>query len=78
MEIKLIKWISLSTSVIDLSVFYENESDLFKTILQEVPFNPNLSVIKDKESGKIGLRDNLLQVTILDKIIIFDIAKTIP
>ena len=71
-------WVRLRTRVIQLKVFYENESDSMKTILSEVPFTPSMSVKKEVDSERLFLRDNLLQVTVTDKNIIFDLSLEVP
>ena len=76
-DVTLLKWVQLQTRVIDLSVFHENEADSFKKMLSEVPFSTQLSVIRDKSNG-IQFKDHMLQITVQDRIIIFDIKSEVP
>jgi hypothetical protein len=66
----------VATRVIDLRIVAENDSDSFKTILSEVPFSTQLSMYQvplKKNSFGLGLRENLLQITVSDRTIVFDI-----
>ena len=51
----------------------ETDADAYSTHLAEVPQSTQLSIRKD-ESGGMEIRDNLLQVAVRDKIIIYDIS----
>lgn len=76
-DVKLLTWVKMKTDIIDLTVFHETEADSYKTILEEVPFAPQLTLM-DNDDSQFKLRENLLQATINDKIIIFDLSQSPP
>jgi hypothetical protein len=43
-DVKLVRWFSFKTIVINLRNIAENEGDNFKTMLSEVPFSTQLSI----------------------------------
>jgi len=57
----------------------DTDADCFNKFLSEVPKSTQLSIIRDSSNkGEITFRDNLLQVTVKDSIIIFDITRALP
>lgn len=74
-EVALINWIKLETRTINLSDFHVEEADALKMIISEVPYSTTLSVIRGKQGKENKFRENMLQVTIQDRIMIFDISQ---
>jgi hypothetical protein len=78
-------WQNLVTKTINLGVMMDSDADAEHKHLSEVPKSTQLSIIRDQKSKirdsnnkGIKLRDNLLQVTVRDSIIIFDISTDLP
>ena len=75
-----ISWEHFITRTIDLSVLCESDADCYNTHLAEVPKSTQLSINRsneqaDREAGDIKLRQNLLQVTVRNNTIIYDITE---
>lgn len=76
-----IRWKKFVTRAIDLRVMCEADSDKLGMVLTEVPKTTQFSVMKDRSeneadrgySYKQGLRDSLLQITIRDRTIVYDL-----
>ena len=91
-NVELMTWMSYKTIIINLRTIAENEMDCYKTILSEVPYSTQLSIVeskekvskkkkkssKDKQTSGISLKENLLQITIGDRIIIYDLTSGKP
>ena len=84
-DVEFVRWIPCKTRVIDLSIIAENDADCYKTMISEVPFSTQLSIVeseeqdlKDQARKGISLRENLLQITIADRIIIYDLGLENP
>ena len=81
-----IRWKTYKTKAIDLRVMCESDSDKLSMILAEVPKTLQFSISKEKMADDPsnrgfsflqGLRDNLLQVTIRDRTIIYDLEPKV-
>lgn len=68
----------MTTTIIELHVMVENDADKLNTYLSEVPKSTQLSTYRDSETKQIMMRDNLLQVCVKDRIIIFDLKPEVP
>jgi hypothetical protein len=64
------------TRVINLSIIAEKDADCYKTMLSEVPFSTQLSINEEKKDDL--LKEDLLQITIADRIIIYDLSPPNP
>lgn len=80
-----IQWEHYETRVINLNIMCETEADRVSMSLLELPKNLAFSVIKadDQECNyeelkQPEIRENLLQVTVRDRILVLDLAKPIP
>lgn len=84
-SVERIRWAKYTTKAIDLRVMCEVDSDKLSMIVAEVPKTMQFSISKERladdpaargYSYKQGLRDNLLQVTIKDRTIIYDLEPS--
>lgn len=85
--VERIRWKKFTTTAIDLRVMCESDSDKLSMILSEVPKSMQFSIQKDLSKDKSAaqqlldrgysykqdLRDSLLQITIKDRTIIYDL-----
>ena len=80
-----VKWVNFTTRTKDLRIMYDTEADSLNTYLCEAPKSTRIHIErsgafcdKEKSKEKISIRDNLLQVCVKDKVVVFDVASYDP
>ena len=76
-----ILWKLFSTYTIDLSVMCDNENDKFAMHLSEMPQNMTYSLDNQEQVDfsikEPTIHENMLQITVKDRIAIFDVGEEI-